>query len=880
MGEIRRHYDRALDFSSPRRVIVLVLAAASAVSGRAQLSATIDANSSAIPVARGFAGCSVEMSTIGPWSGTYLAGSPALFDQSLVNLLNLLGQYEGPPVIRVGGNSQDRSWLQAADGAVIPPFNYAAAPTPNAYTPNQINALAWVQRLTGAPFTIGLNMGGDLPAEALEQMLAFKGLFDANGIAAFDIGNEPDVTDFASYRPAGWNESLYQADLVNFLNVLVPAAPGTSFAGPAAAGTSWLPTQATNAFNSLLSATSGRLAFVTVHHYIANGEAPPADPIGSLFAAANSSGIAASYAATQAAAAAQGGLPVRINETNTFYNGGLAGVSNAMASALWVADVLGSYAKAGMAGANFHGGASGPYTPFTMTASASGITVQAQPVYYGMMLFAQFIQNGAGLLPSPSAGVSADLASVYASRDNAGALRVLVINKSQTAAVTTTLALANLGGRYQAQGKLLLLLAPSLSATSGLTLNGQSYDGNGNVVGSATPTVVPAQPAGSSNFAFSIPAGSAGIFVLEAQNPVSPAVTVQATAATVNPGGPVAFTASAAGSAPFAYQWLFNGAQIPGATSARFVVPAAQPSDAGSYAVTVSNPAGSVTSTAVSLAVQGLATRLINVSSRAQVLAGASPLTVGFVIGGTQSRTVLIRAAGPALTTYGISSPLPHPSLTLFSREGYQFGANTGWASAANASAVAAAAAAAGAFPFAAGSADSAILATLAPGAYTAQVVDSTGASGTVLLETYQADSGFGTGRLINLSTRANVGTGANALTSGFVVSGPTSKSFLVRAAGPALGAFGVSNLLAAPVLQIYGSGSSLIASNTGWDRNGQGSVVAAAAAATGAFAFPAGSADSALVIALPPGAYTAQVSGANGTTGTALVEVYEIPGS
>ncbi len=789
-----------------------------------------------------------------------MAGSPALFDQSLVNLLNLLGQYEGPPVIRIGGNSQDRSWLQASDGAVIPPFNYAAAPTPNTYTPNQINGLAWVQRLTGARFTIGLNMGGDLPAEALEQMLAFNGLFDASGIAAFDIGNEPDVTDFASYRPAGWNESLYQADLVSFLNVLVPAAPGASFAGPAAAGTSWLPTQATNAFNSLLSATSGRLAFVTVHHYIANGEAPPADPIGSLFAAANSSGVAAGYAATQASAAAQGGLPVRVNETNTFYNGGLAGVSNAMASALW--------------------GASGPYTPFTMTASASGITVQAQPVYYGMMLFAQFIQNGAGLIPSPAAGVSADLASVYASRDNAGALRVLVINKSQTAAVTTTLALANLGGRYQSQGKLLLLLAPSLSATSGLTLNGQSYDGNGNVVGSATPSVISAQPAGSSNFAFSVPVGSAGIFVLEVQNPVSPSVTVSATATTVNPGGPAAFTASAAGTAPFAYQWSFNGAQIPGATFARFVVPAAQSSNAGSYTATVSNPGGSVTSTAVSLAVQALATRLVNVSSRAQVLTGTSPLTVGFVIGGTESRTVLIRAAGPALTAFGISSPLPHPSLTLFSREGYQFGANTGWSTATNASAVAAAATASGAFAFAAGSADSAILVTLAPGAYTAQVVDSTGASGTVLLETYQADSGFGTGRLINLSTRANVGTGANALTTGFVVSGPTAKSFLVRAAGPALGAFGVSNLLAAPVLQLFGSASSLIASNTGWDRNGQGAVVAAAAAATGAFAFPAGSADSALVIALPPGAYTAQVSGANGTTGTALVEVYEIPGS
>jgi len=853
---------------------------AAAATARAQLSATVDANGAATPVARGFAGCSVEMSGIGPWAGTYVPGSPALFDQSLVNFLNLLGQYEGPPVIRIGGNSQDRSWLQAGDGAVIPPFNYTLAPTPNAYTPDQINGLAWVQRLTGAPFTIGLNMGGELPPEAVEQMVAFQGLFDASGIAAFDVGNEPDESDFTSYRPAGWNESRYQADLINFLNVLGAAAPGASFAGPAVGGTGWLPTSATSAFNALLSATSGRLAYVTAHRYIANGEAPPADPTGTLLQASNSSAIAANYTATQASAASHGGLPVRINETNTFYNGGLAGVSNAMASALWVADVLGSYAEAGIAGVNFHGAASGPYTPFTMTASAGGITVEAEPVYYGMMLFAQFIQNGASLIPSPASGVSANLASVYASRDSAGALRVLVINKSQTAAVTTTLSFANLAERYQPQGKLMLLLAPSLSATTGLTLDGQSYGGNGNIVGSPAPTAVSAQAAGSSTFAFSVPFGSAGIFVLDVQTPVNPAVTVQATAATVNPGGPVAFTASATGSAPFAYQWSFSGAPIQGATGFRFVIPAAQLANAGSYTVTVSNAAGSATSAPAILAVQSLATRLINVSSRTQLVSSGGPLAVGFVIGGAQSRAVLIRAAGPALTGFGISSPLPHPSLTLFSSEGYQFGANTGWSTAANASAITAAAAATYAFPFAAGSADSALLVTLAPGAYTAQVTDASGSSGAVLVETYQADSGFGTGRLINISTRASVGMGANVLTSGFVVSGPAANSFLVRAAGPALAGFGVSGVLTAPLLQVFGPGSSVIASNAGWDKNGQGPAVSAAAAATGAFAFPAGSADSALVITLPPGNYTAQVSGANGTTGTALVEVYEIPGS
>jgi hypothetical protein len=216
----------------------------------------------------------------------------------------------------------------------------------------------------------------------------------------------------------------------------------------------------------------------------------------------------------------------------------------------------------------------------------------------------------------------------------------------------------------------------------------------------------------------------------------------------------------------------------------------------------------------------------------------------------------------------------------LVSSEGFTFGTNTGWSTASNASDISAAEASSYAFPFAANSADSAMLVTLAPGAYTAQVTDAKGSSGVALVEVYQADTGFGTGRLINLSTRSYVGTGANALVSGFVVNGPTSKSFLIRGVGPALAPLGVSGALTTPILQVFGSNGTVVASNSGWDANGQGPAVAAAESVTGAFTLPAGSADAALVLTLAPGSYTAQISGANGSTGIALVEIYEIPGS
>ena len=123
------------------------LALAGSAGLRAQGTVTIDAAGTATPVASGFAGVSVEMSNVGTWAGTYDPAFPALFDSSLVNLLNLLGLYEGPPVVRIGGNSQDRTWLQTSSTASPPAFAYTAAPTLNPITPAQVNGLAWVQRL-------------------------------------------------------------------------------------------------------------------------------------------------------------------------------------------------------------------------------------------------------------------------------------------------------------------------------------------------------------------------------------------------------------------------------------------------------------------------------------------------------------------------------------------------------------------------------------------------------------------------------------------------------------------------------------------------------------------------------------------------------------
>ena len=140
------------------------------------------------------------------------------------------------------------------------------------------------------------------------------------------------------------------------------------------------------------------------------------------------------------------------------------------------------------------------------------------------------------------------------------------------------------------------------------------------------------------------------------------------------------------------------------------------------------------------------------------------------------------------------------------------------------------------------------------------------------MLEVYAAGSA-GTTQLSSLSTRAQVGTGDGKLIVGFVISGPVSKTVLVRAVGPTLAAYGVATPLADPQLEVYRD-STRIAGNDDW---GKGSgVTAATFAAVSAFPLPAGSKDAALLLTLAPGLYTAQCSGVGNTTGIALVEVYD----
>ena len=265
--------------------------------------------------------------------------------------------------------------------------------------------------------------------------------------------------------------------------------------------------------------------------------------------------------------------------------------------------------------------------------------------------------------------------------------------------------------------------------------------------------------------------------------------------------------------------------------------------------------------------------RIVNISSRATVGTGENALIAGVVVADTESKRYLSRGIGPALATFGASGIVPDPSLAIINGSGVTLFRNTGWGTGVDVALMPGFASSVGAFALPAGRADSALASVVTYGNYTMQVTTPSGRGGVGLAELYELDTN---GRTINLSTRARVGTGDNVLIGGFVVSGPAYKRMLVRAVGPTLGVFGVAGFLADPVLNLR-TGSTLVATNDRWDSD-NGTAIAAASRSTGAFTLPAGSQDAALLITLPPNAYTVEIVGKNNTQGVALLEIYDVP--
>lgn len=345
-------------------------------------------------------------------------------------------------------------------------------------------------------------------------------------------------------------------------------------------------------------------------------------------------------------------------------------------------------------------------------------------------------------------------------------------------------------------------------------------------------------------------------------------VTSAPTSRTVNAGATVALVVAATGSG-LSYQWSLNGNAIAGATSATYTLTNLAATEGGTYAVAVSDAAG-VAAVEVAELIVTVNARITNLSIRGLVGTGLEQLVVGFQIGGSGTKSILVRAVGPTLSTFGVTGVLATPELTLSGANAKTLATNSGWGGGA---ALAQAFAAVGAFALPAASADAALLTPLASGGYTATVSGAGSTTGIALAEVYDADPGTPTATLVNISGRAYT-SASNVLTAGFVIAGTTSETVLIRGIGPTLTSFGLSRTLPDTTITLYNSAGVAIATNTTW---GNDPRVAGACTLVGAFALPPASRDSAALATIAPGAYTAQLTSPTGSTGLGMVEIYEV---
>ena len=423
------------------------------------------------------------------------------------------------------------------------------------------------------------------------------------------------------------------------------------------------------------------------------------------------------------------------------------------------------------------------------------------------------------------------------------------------------------------------------AATAQVTIAGSRAYAHGRVwafdATSASLTERAAIPSIHENaFDYTIPPLTAAHFVLTSEE-VAPSILVQPVAAEVGQGARVVLAARAEGTGPIAYQWRRDGLAIPGANTAELVWDNVSSADTGTYSVVISNPWGSVTSANATLTVAAAAhvapeRALVNLSTRGWVGTGDNVMIAGFYIGGSGAKRLLLRGCGPLLAQNSdLTNTLVDPAITLTTPGGTVLATNDDWGTQSNSAEVAAVMAAVWAQPLAEGSRDAALLVTLPPGGYTMILRGVGETAGIALAEIYDADPDAAA-YLVNLSTRAQVGTDDALMIAGFFVEGTSPAQVLIRAAGPTLS---VNGVLADPRIALTRLNGTPVAENDNWGSESLAAAeIAAVATQVYAFEFPANSLDAALVQSLPKDGYTMLVRGANTTPGVALAEIYLAP--
>jgi hypothetical protein len=347
-----------------------------------------------------------------------------------------------------------------AFGLTAGPDTGHKAPAPVNIAPLAIRNLREFLDACGWKLIYGLNMGTGTAEDAAEEAAYVMDVAGAK-LIAFQLCNEPDLFNRNGIRKADYDFTQFAGEWQRFYQVIRARVPQAPFAGPDTAyNNAWLVPFARR--------FKQETVFLSQHYY---AEGPPTDPSMTIERLLRPNRAVEAEFEGMKQVMTDSGLPFRLAETNSCYQGGKSGVSDTLASALWGADLMYQLAAAGGMGINFHGGGYGWYTPIAGT-RANGFL--ARPIYYGMLLFAQ---AGAGQLVETKLEQleQAPLLTAYALRGGSGSIKVAAFNKNQDRSVRLTIAAGQRAQRVSA----LRLLAPRVDDTTDITFGGAPVGASG-----------------------------------------------------------------------------------------------------------------------------------------------------------------------------------------------------------------------------------------------------------------------------------------------------------------------------------------------------------------------------------------------------------------
>jgi hypothetical protein len=429
------------------------------------------------PIAPGFIGFSFEYKAVREYTGS----DPRAINPVLVQLIRDLNPGQSP-VLRIGGNSADQTWVPARGVKPNPSINFTLTPSWLATT----RALA---ERTGGRLILDLNLKMNSVPEMLAEANAFETGLGASNIKALEIGNEPELYTITPYyyrkpnhtpvypRPKSFNRAAYVQEMTGFAKQLA----GFPLAGPATGNYRWLSRL------PKLFTVEPKLKVVTYHRYpLIRCFSKPGDPgypsIPNLLAPVASRNLLSGTGGL-VALAHEHGATFRVDELNSVACKGQPGVSDTFASSLWMLDTLFAMARSGVDGVNIHTLPEAIYHPFTFQQMDGRWVATVEPEYYGMLLFTQAAPPGSRLLAVPTPA-DPDI-RVRAALTPSGLIHVVLLNDSLT--TDQTIALQSPAGAGKAAVVERLSAPGGASATSGVTLAGQSF-GDQTTTGTLTGT--------------------------------------------------------------------------------------------------------------------------------------------------------------------------------------------------------------------------------------------------------------------------------------------------------------------------------------------------------------------------------------------------------